>query len=481
MKNVTVFSLAILFAASASAADNYIAQIDSILADSALANALVGLAIRDITSDSLLYDLNAGKLFSPASNMKLFTSAAALELLGPGYRFKTRFSHSGEIDKKGRLKGDLIIAGGGDPLISGRFRDSITEVLYLWADSLSSYGIKEIKGDIIVDNSFFAGQRLGFGWSWDDLSYWYACPVTALAFDDNCVDLEFRPGKKVGDKAKITINPETDYIKITNNAVTLPAGSEFTLDYYRTPSTNDVEFFGGIAVDDSGQVDYVSVYRPEIYCAYIFSDVLKAVNIKFEGVIYNLDELKEKERDYIEENIKHLFAWQSDSLGVVVAVINQRSQNLFAELTLLTMGKKIGGEGSFTKSLEVVQAFFDSIGISSDDLDMNDGSGLSYINLVKPDAIIRLLKFMYNSEHFEIYYNSLRTPRDFRLVGVENRENVRVRGGTIANTRTYSGYLTGPASGHLLAFSIMVNNYSCPKKYVESWQDSILEVLLRHF
>ena len=178
---------------------------------------------------------------------------------------------------------------------------------------------------------------------------------------------------------------------------------------------------------------------------------------------------------------KPVFTWQSDSLGVVVTVINQRSQNLFAELALLTIGKEIGGEGSFSKSLEIVEAFFDSIGITSDDLDMNDGSGLSYINLVKPDAIIRLLKYMYNSNYFETYYNSLRTPRDFRLVGVENRENVRVKGGTIANTRTYSGYLTGPASGHLLAFSIMVNNYSCPRKYVESWQDSILEVLLKRF
>lgn len=481
MKNVTVFFLAILIGTTAFAADNYFAEIDSILADSALSNALIGLAIFDITSDSLLYDLNAGKLFSPASNLKLFTSAAALELLGPDYRFKTRFFHTGKLDKKGRLSGHLIISGGGDPLISGRFRDSITEVLCLWADSLLSYGIGEIKGDLVVDNSFFTGPELGAGWSWDDLSYWYACPVTALAFNDNCVDLEFVPGSKVGDKARIILDPETDYIKITNNTITLPAGSEFTLDYYRTPSTNDVEFFGGIAIDDSGQVDYVSVHRPEIYCAYIFSDVLKTKKIKFEGDIYNLDDLKEKDRDYIEKNKQPLFTWQSDSLGVVVTVINQRSQNLFAELTLLTMGKEIGGEGSFEKSLGVVEAFFDSIGISSNDLDMNDGSGLSYINLVKPDAIIRLLKYMYNSEHFETYYYSLRTPRDFRLVGVENRENIRVKGGTIANTRTYSGYLTGPSTGHLLAFSIMVNNYSCQKKYVESWQDSILEILLRRF
>jgi D-alanyl-D-alanine carboxypeptidase/D-alanyl-D-alanine-endopeptidase (penicillin-binding protein 4) len=481
MKRVTVFILAMFISAGAFAADNYVAEIEGILADSALVNALVGLAIYDITSDSMIYGLNADRLFSPASNLKLFTSAAALELLGPGYRFKTRFFYTGKIRKMGRLDGNLIIAGGGDPLISGRFRDSITEVLYLWADSLLEYGIEEIDGDIIVDNSFFAGPELGAGWSWDDLTYWYACPVTALAFNDNCVDLKFLPGEKVGDKARIIIDPETDYIAVTNNTVTLPAGSEFNLDYYRTPSTNYVEFFGGIAIDDSDQVDYVSVHRPEIYCAHIFSDVMRAKDIDFKGDILNMNDLNDEKRADIIQLKKPLFTWHSDTLGIVVTVINQRSQNLFAELALLAIGKEIGGEGSFSKSLEIVEAFFDSIGITSDDLDMNDGSGLSYINLVKPDAIIRLLKYMHRSEHFETYHNSLRTPRDFRLVGVANRENIRVKGGTIANTRTYSGYLTGPATGHLLAFSIMVNNYSCPKKYVESWQDSILEILLKRF
>jgi D-alanyl-D-alanine carboxypeptidase/D-alanyl-D-alanine-endopeptidase (penicillin-binding protein 4) len=481
MRNAAILFLILSIGSGASVAADYTAQIESILADPALANALIGLEIYDITSDSVLYALNADRLFSPASNLKLFTTAAALEMLGPGYRFKTRFFVTGDLDKKGRLAGNLVIAGGGDPLISGRFRDSITEVPGLWADSLLSYGIKEIKGDIVVDNSFFTGPELGAGWSWDDLTYWYACPVTALSFNDNCVDLKFMPGPNVGDRATIILDPGTDYITVNNNATTLPAGSEFTLDYYRTPSTNEVEFFGGIAVDDSEEVDYVSVHRPEIYCAYVLAEISTRKNIKFKGAIYNLNELNGQKRSEITHQRKPVFTWRSDSLGVVITVINQRSQNLFAELTLLTVGKEIGGEGSFSKSLEIVEAHFDSLGITSDDLDMNDGSGLSYINLVKPDAIIRLLKYMASSEYPEIYYNSLRVPRDFRLPGVPNRENIRGKEGTIANTRTYSGYLTGPVTGHLLAFSILVNNYSCPKQKVETWQDSILEVLLRNF
>jgi D-alanyl-D-alanine carboxypeptidase/D-alanyl-D-alanine-endopeptidase (penicillin-binding protein 4) len=293
--------------------------------------------------------------------------------------------------------------------------------------------------------------------------------------------MKFVPGENVGDPAKIILDPDTDYITITNNTETLPAGSEFTLDYYRTPSTNEVEFFGGIAIDDSNQIDYVSVDRPDIYCAYIFSDVLKDKGIKFKGNILSLGELNDEKKRKLEQGKRPLFTWNSDSLGVIITVINQRSQNLFAELVLLTLGKGIGGEGSFKKSLELVTGYFDSIGITSDDLSMNDGSGLSYINLAKPDAIIRLLKYMHRSRYFETYYHSMRTPRDHRLVGVKYRNNIRAKRGTIANTRNYSGYLTGPQTGRLLAFSILVNNHSCTRKYIDSWQDSILATLLKNF
>lgn len=462
--------------------------VDSLLADTTLDNALFGIAIYDITNDSMLYSLNADKLFSPASNMKLFTSAAALELLGPDYRFKTRFLTNGEIDEKGRLDGDLIIVGGGDPLVSGRFRDSVTEVLELWADSLKSLGVKGIKGNITIDNSFFSGPEFGAGWSWDDMTYWYACPISALSFNDNCVDLKFLPGQKAGDPAIIEIDPVSDYISITNNAVTLPPDSGFTLDYYRIPYTNNVTFFGGISISDStGEIDYVSVHRPEIYTACILTDILNERDIRFDGDILPLDDMKEERRsEYAREKLKPLFQWDSDSLGVVISVINKNSQNFFAEQTLKTIGREIGGEGSFRKGIELAEAYFDSIGISSKDIEMYDGSGLSYINLVKPFAIVKLLKAMRKSPNFETYYESLAIPGQDRSVrkrleGVEYKERVRSKTGHIANTSTFSGYIDCPHSGHLIAFSLMANNYSCDIDYVISWHDSVVSLLLSEF
>jgi len=477
--------LAAVFCRREAAGQDLRARLDSFLADTALASAQIGIDIYDITADSGIYCRDCNKMFNPASNMKLFTSAAALELLGPSYKFKTGFFASGKIDKKGRLKGDLIIVGGGDPLISGRFRNGVTDVLALWADSLRQKGIREIKGDIVVDNSFFSGSEFGAGWSLDDLSYWYACPISALSFNDNCVDLRFLPEKKVGDPAIIKLDPSTDYIRITNNAVTIPADSQFNLDYFRIPFTNDVEFFGGISVDDTvGVVDYVSVHRPDIYCGYIFGNVLNNKKIKFKGNIREMDRMAGENVSVDSKGIyRPLFTWYSDSLTVVISVINKNSQNFFAEQTLKTIGKELGDEGSFKKGIEIVTAFLDSIGIGEDDIAMYDGSGLSHYNVVKSDAVIRLFRYMYHSSDFEAYYESLGIPGvdrsvKKRLENIEFREHVRSKTGSIANALTFSGYIDGPRTGHLLAFSIMVNDYNCESNYVLNRFDSIVGLLL---
>lgn len=484
----SIFAFLLVLDASLAAHPNPAAGLDSLLADTTLSGAHVGVAVFDLTADSAVYCRDCGKLFIPASNMKLFTSAAALELLGPSFRFKTGFFASGEIDKKGRLKGDLVVVGSGDPLISGRFRDGVTEVLDLWADSLAGRGIKEIEGNIIIDGSYFTGPELGPGWSWNDLTFWYACPITALAFNDNCVDLYFSPGNEAGDPVTIRPDPPTDYIKIINEATTTSPNSEFTLDYYREPNTNDVTFFGGMPISDtSGEVDYVSVNRPDIYCAYVLADILKGRKIKFEGRILRMGEMSRKELSRYDENPRlPLFTWYSDSLGVVISVINKNSQNFFAEQTLKTVGREIGGEGSFKKGLELMSAFLDSIGIGEDDIAMRDGSGLSHYNIVKPSGIIELLRHMYRSPNFGTYYESMAIPgvdRSVRkrLENVPFGGNLRTKTGSIANVRTFSGYINGPRSGHMIAFSIMVNDFACDESYIIDWLDSVASRILAEY
>ncbi len=462
--------------------------VDRQIADSLLSGASLGISIIDITSDSAIYSYQSDKFFTPASNLKLFTSAAALGILGPGYRFKTEFQYRGKINKKGRLDGDLIVVGGGDPLISGRFRPRVTEVLELWADSLKARGIREIKGKMIADNSFFAPPDLGPGWSWDDLSYWYACPISALSFNDNCVDLKFLPGKKAGDRAIVKIDPITKYISIKNDAVTMPPDSNFTLDYHRSLEGNEVTFFGGIPLSDTaGEKDYVSVYKPELYALSVFNDILRSKGIKTSNKFGTLEEFSgEEQAKYNKKNLRRLFDWQSDSLGATLKVINTNSQNFFAEQTLKTMGAIKEGKGTFKSGVIAVQAYLDSIGINGRDIMMYDGSGLSYMNAVKPEAITRLLSSISRAPYFELYYESLANPAKDkaaknRLKDNPDRGNVRGKSGYIAGVSTWAGYVKGPKSGHLLAFSIMINKYNCDNAIAEAREDSLVAELLKEY
>ena len=458
------------------------AGMDEFLNDDRLQGAFVGILFEDINSDSIMFAYNDDLRFSTASNLKLFTSAAALELLGPDYCFQTDFYNSGEIKNNGKLNGDLLICGGGDPLISGRFRDTLTEVLDYWGDSLQSRGIEEIKGDLVIDNGFFKADELGPGWSWDDLTYWYACPISALSFNDNCVDFHVYPGGEADSSCRIILNPPNDYIAMLNHTQTLLEGQENTFDFYRHPGTNIVDYFGGVAIDDpEGIVDYVSVRKPDIYCATILRDILKYRNIKLKGKIIEVDTLDTLTK-YHYANLKKLFTWQSEPLSVVISVINKNSQNFFAEQTLKTIGAEIAGEGSYPASTMVVEDWLESIGITADDITYCDGSGLSYIDLAKPSAIIELLDHMYSSPNFDTYFESMAIPGVDR--SVRNRMKghplaaaMRTKTGHIANTRTFAGYLT-TSQGKLVAFSLMVNNYAAGSDEIDNWMDDFCRFVI---
>jgi D-alanyl-D-alanine carboxypeptidase/D-alanyl-D-alanine-endopeptidase (penicillin-binding protein 4) len=402
--------------------------------------------------------------------------------LGADYRFTTSF-YTNDIDySEGTLDGDLIIVGGGDPLISGRFQDSLTVLLQYWANSLIDLGIEKINGDIVVDNNFFEPDEIGPGWSYDYLSYWYACPVSALSFNDNCVDFHAYPVRNLGDACQIVFSPPTDYIAITNNSVTLPAGVDNTFDYVRQVGTNNVEFFGGIAVDDtSGLIDYVTVDKPDIYCAQIFRNVLKLNNIKVKGEIVEIgrDSLPEK---YQYRNLVKLFDWQSEPMSVVIKVINKNSQNFFAEEALKTIGAEYVAEGSFPMSTRIVRDWLEAIGISRDEVSYYDGSGLSHMNLATPFSIIQLLQYMYESDDFETYYESMAIPgvdRSVRgrMAAEPMASLMRTKTGSIANTRTFSGYLT-TSSGRLMAFSMMINNYAATRDEIDDWTDGFCSYII---
>jgi len=477
---ITLFLASLLSFCSISAEETEFKQkvsskIDSLLALPDYTNTNVGIAIYSMEEKRMLYEKNGQRLFVPASNMKLVTSACALTKLGPDFQFRTEIFSTGDIEN-GTLKGNLILKGFGDPTISGRFKDKqVTKVLEEWADSLQRHRIEEIAGDIYADESYFDTVRWGPGWSWDDLSYWYAAEISALSFNDNCVDLYFKANKIVDAPVQLIINPQTKYIRIYNNSLTSPPGTEKTIDYFRPPFGNTVTIFGNISVNDTSILpDYVSVHDPASYTVFAFKEILSQTKLK----IY-----KNKKYQKSRSSAPNLvFRYYSPALPEIVKVINKRSQNFFADCVLKTLGKEIKGEGSFVGGVSVLLDFLKEIGIPENQYKIYDGSGLSYMNLLTPDCLVKLLEYMYQSSQFNNFYESMAIPGidkgvEQRMKGSDLTDKMRVKTGFITNAICFSGYIKDK-SNKLYAFSIMVNNYTSDKTKIWELEDKICQLIL---
>src|SRR5437764_8576850 len=232
-------------------------QIEAILSQPDLSRGFWGIEISSVANGKALYSLNADKLFTPASNTKLFTTAAALALIGPDYNFRTTVESNGTLDKHGRLIGDLVLVGRGDPNLSGRElpyllhterNDHPIQVLEQLADELVQKGVKYVDGDLIADDSYFAFERYGEGWSQDDLVWAEGAPVSALTINDNVVFVNILPGARPGDKAFVSLTPFADYYTIDNRLMTAPAGTSRTLHINREPGSTLLTLWGSMPI-----------------------------------------------------------------------------------------------------------------------------------------------------------------------------------------------------------------------------------------
>src|SRR3954464_1462160 len=267
-------------------------QIETILAQPDLARGFWGIEIASATTGKVLYSLNSSKLFTPASNTKLFTTAAALALIGPDYKFRTTVETNGSLDKYGRLTGDVILIGRGDPTLSGRElpytthtqRDADpTKVLEQLADELAKKGVKYVDGDLIADDSYFAFERYGDGWSQDDLVWADGAPVSALTINDNVVFVNILPADRAGDRAFVSITPFAEYYRIDNRIMTTPAGTARRLFINREPGSTQLTLWGTIPVDDTGANEGLAIEDPAGFAANLFRHLLETRGIEVYG------------------------------------------------------------------------------------------------------------------------------------------------------------------------------------------------------
>jgi serine-type D-Ala-D-Ala carboxypeptidase/endopeptidase (penicillin-binding protein 4) len=267
-------------------------RITTILNAPDLARGFWGIEVVSITSGKVLYSQNADKLFTPASNTKLFTTAAALALIGPDYKFRTTVETSGMLDRYGRLNGDLVLVGHGDPNLSGRElpydlktqrNDDPIQALEALADALVQKGVKYIDGDIVADDSYFAFERYGEGWSQDDLVWGDGAPVSALTINDNVVFVSILPADRPGEKAFVSVKPFAEYYHLDNRIITTPAGTGRKFFVNREPGSTVLTLWGNMPLDDPGANEALAIEDPAEFAAGLFRQLLEKRGIVIYG------------------------------------------------------------------------------------------------------------------------------------------------------------------------------------------------------
>lgn len=494
-----------LHAASRSPIDK---RIDSLISTPELARGFFGIEVVSLKDGKVLYEHNADKLFTPASNTKLFTTAAVLALIGPDYTFRTTVETSGTLDKYGRLTGDLVLVGRGDPNLSGRElpyalhtqrNDHPIQALEQLADALSQKGVKYVDGDIIADDSYFAFERYGEGWSQDDLVLADGAPVSALTINDNVIFVNIMPADRAGERAFVSLVPFADYYKIDNRIITTPAGTGRKIFMNREPGSTLLTLWGNVPLDDPGTNEALAIEDPAEFAATLFHQLLENRGIAVYGKqrtrhteLASLSTLTvtasaaARGGDDSPRTMPNaplvLASYQSKPLVQDVTVINKVSQNLHAEILLRLLGREKGTAGTVEGGLEVLRGFLNQAGVPNDQYVFYDGSGLSRQNLVTPNAIVQLLRYASTQPWGTTYRNTLPEAGvdgslADRLHNLQSSAHVFAKTGSLGGVKTLSGYAT-TAKGDQVAFAILSNNFNLSNKRITDAIDSVVQAIV---
>ena len=465
------------------------ARIQEIVKQPALEPGFFAVKIVSLDSGQIIFEQDANKFVRPASNMKLYTVATAFDRLTPDFHFITSVYAREKVDD-GKIKGDLVIYGRGDPSIAARFNNGdYFKGINDLADRIVAAGVKRIKGDLVGDESYFHGAPLGSGWEWEDLTWSYGAPVSALSINDNAIDLNVKPGERVGAPVTYTTGPPSaSFLNIVNRATTSAKGSRSALRIYRGLGANTLELSGTIPLGDAGWVGGVAIPDPALAFVTMLRDALVKRGVKIDGRVRTVNSRTggsvipayPANEQTIGIPPIEIASLQSPVFREIAAHTLKPSQNQYTELILRTLGRNprvldsTGNTGALAgdaqsasddeaAGLKMVRDFLRQAGIGENDVELNDGSGLSRNDLISANTTVQLLTFMSKHKYFVQFRDALPiagvdgTLRT-RMRGTPAEGNVRAKTGSLSSVASLSGYVT-TAGGEHLVFSMMLNNY----------------------
>ncbi len=462
-------------------------RISEILAKPELAPAMIGVKAVSLDNGRIVFEENAAKLLRPASNMKIYTVAAALDRLTPDYRYSTSVFAPAKPDSAGVIHGDLRIYGRGDPSIAARFNNGdYFKAIDDLAARIVAAGVKRVEGDLIGDETYFSGPKYGSGWEWEDLTWYYGAEVTPLSINDNALDLFVKPGPSVGQPALITTGPPDPLLTIVNRVTTSAKGARREISIHRGLNENTITITGSIPLEDRGYTAGIGISHPALLFVYLLRNSLAQKGVVVRGKSRTTGEvalptLTTPIPTSVNSSVlsvqsvaqTEIAILQSPPFSMIAAQTLKPSQNLYTELILRTLGKlapppapattSIFNQTSEQLGLEAVRSFLKTVGIRPEALVLDDGSGLSRGDMITAEATVQLLTFMSKHRYANVFRDALPiagvdgTLRN-RMRGTPAENNLRAKTGSLSSAVSLAGYVT-TAAGEKLAFAIMVNNY----------------------
>jgi serine-type D-Ala-D-Ala carboxypeptidase/endopeptidase (penicillin-binding protein 4) len=453
------------------------ARITEIMRRPEVAPAQLAIKVASLDTGRTIFEENAQKLLLPASVMKLFTVAAALDRLTPDFRFKTSVYAPAAPDASGTVRGDLLIYGRGDPSFSATFNNGdYLKAIDELAANIAAAGVKRVEGDLIGDETYFVGPPYGFAWGWHDLQWYYGAEISALSVNNNALDLFVKPGASVGAPCSVTTGPPTPLVTINNRTTTAQRGTKRELIVYRALGENVIEVTGSLPLDDPGYAGSVTVSRPALVFIYMLRAALGQRGLTVTGKSRTLGAPFERAKSNYPGQPAgalspappgvEIASRQSPPLSIIAAQTLKPSQNLYAELILRTLGRERGENSQGTTEaagVEAVKKFLSEAGINPNEVVMWDGSGLSRRDLITANATVQLLSYMSRHRFAGAFREAFPVAGvdgtlAKRMKGTPAAGNVRAKTGTIETVATLSGYVTSGA-GERLVFTVLLNNY----------------------
>ena len=462
----------------------------------------IGLKIVSLNSGKVIFEQNGEKYLMPASNMKNFTVAAAMEKLTPDFRFVTSVYAPSQPDQSGTIKGDLRIFGRGDVSISTAFfgvtndPETYYKGIDRLVDKIIGTGVKRIEGDLIGDESYFRGSPIPGSWEYDDLQWYYGAEISALPINDSAVDLTVKPGSD-GYACSVKLLPMNPVIRVNNRCTTTGADTGRTLQVEKKPNQNVIDITGSLPVGDNGFSGSIAVSHPaELFIALLkqrlqekgvaVTGQLRTINFDSKTIgspaatALSLAPINSKDGAQPHAGPIEIARLESPPFSEIAAKTMKPSQNMYTETILWTLGEKSREEltavalsstgfppslpsgNSDVLGLAITKAFRSQIGIPDDAVIQYDGCGLSRHDVITPSAVIQLYTYMATqSKYSQAWRNALTiagvdgTLRN-RFKGTAGAGNVRGKTGTIDQVSALSGYLT-TAGGEPVVFSVVVN------------------------